>query len=138
MDTEQTINNVKGKTSLGCLTGCLVLVFLTVGIPFIFFSYHLSFKETELITSYSPDQKHVIEILEKGSAVVFGPSDILVKYQEQSFDTTISNDGANITEENISITWTSDYTAVITLDGVEQNLQTIIFNSENNPVFTSE
>jgi preprotein translocase subunit SecF len=124
MGKEEDIKRTKKRALIGCLIWFLILM----SIPAIFvgkFVYEMSFKETNLVTSYSPQNINKIEIAQKGEAVFFGPSKVRIHYEIQHEDHSISNDGKTLDPSNVSVSWKNDYEATVTLYGEEQEPETV-------------
>lgn len=139
MHTEQELKEFRKRNQRkGCMWTILLIfgpVLILLGSISIYFSYHMEWKETPLVSSTSPNGQHVIELIEQGEPVIFGPSSVRIKYKNQQIDRNISNDGGRLNDSNFSIEWTGEDTALITLDGDEQPPEFILFDSQNSPFF---
>lgn len=135
MKTKQGKNACRRTNPWKGLVRTLLLVFGPLFILSGFTLYHLEFKEQLLKVSESPEKEHHIEFIEQGETTDFGPSSIKLTYNDQHIDRMINNDGEDLNESNVTIVWTSDDTALITLDGAEQNPEFIHFDSRDTDVF---
>ena len=91
------------------------------------------FKSNTLYESTSPNNENII-IVKHSNSFLFGNNSINIVSRKTGFTnflnsfkykTSISNDGKNLDESNISIFWSNDDTALITLTGEEQNPELI-------------
>lgn len=135
VNAEQEIKELRRKNQRKGCTWTLLLFFGPVFLFFGYIQYHLEWKESSLVLSKSPSGKHVIEIVEKGETILFGPSSVRIKYENQHADRSISNDGGRLNDANASVEWTGEGTALITLDGGEQNPEFIRFDSQSSDLF---
>ncbi|MCM3636376.1 hypothetical protein M3152_01500 [Sporosarcina luteola] len=117
--------NTKEQKKWGCLIFTVILL-LGPGI----FLYDMKFQETMLVSSVSPDGKHKVKVVEKGSAFFFGSSKVLIRSGWRYTNRLISNDGGRLNPSNVSIDWKSNDIALITLLGEEQQPETIEFNAK--------
>lgn len=120
------------------LKSCLILLLIIVVLVLILitiFIYFINFKETEILSSQSPNGKNVIEIVEKGETAFFFPSTVRVKYKNKYIERMVSNDGKMLNDSNFTISWQNDTEATITLYGEEQKPDTINFNAEKSNPF---
>lgn len=131
-DSEQEIKS-NSKRLWGCLIG-LALVFVPI-IYFIgMFSYVMNYKEIDLVVSHSPNNENTIKVVEIGEPFFFGPSSIRLKYKNEKFDTSISNDGKTLDVTNVEVDWINNEEATIVLDGEEQLPEVIKFEvTESQP-----
>lgn len=118
--------------------GCLFWFFIFfVGIPFIFivysigeFFYEMDYKETELVTSYSPNNNKMIKVVQKGQPLYFSPASVRIYYGKSNeldvfIKSSISNDGGNGRSEDIIIKWEDNEKATVIITGEEQEPETI-------------
>lgn len=100
--------------------------FIIIIIPIILLLF--IFKPNTLYKSTSPNKQNII-IVKYSNAFSFGRSPIhiiskkagLTNFLSSSkYKTSISNDGKNLYESNVTISWTNDDTALVTLTGEEQ------------------
>ncbi|MFE3574392.1 hypothetical protein [Lysinibacillus sp. NPDC059133] len=84
------------------------------------------------MTSESPDGINVIKVVEKGETALFFPSTVRVKYRDKYIERIVKNDGKNLDDSNVTISWKNDAEATITLYGEEQNPDVIKFNAEDS------
>lgn len=122
----------KSFRRLGCLgwiTVCVSIILALIVCAAGVFFYIIWFKETVIIKSYSPNHAHAIEVVERGeNAGFFGPSTVRIKYEKEHFETSIHNDGMSLNDTNVSVKWSNNEKAIITLDGDEQIPEVIEFN----------
>ncbi|MEC2074829.1 hypothetical protein [Metabacillus fastidiosus] len=123
---DEHIKRTKKQAKWGCLTWFVILIVAPIVLIVGMFSYEMYFKERQLVTSYSPSEIHMIEVVEKGEAAWFGPSSVRIKYGWwKHVDRSISNDGKTLDFSNVSVTWKNDNEAVVTLYGEEQEPENV-------------
>ena len=134
-DIESDIQKTKFLSGIGCLLWMLILTILIVT-PIVYYAgkfiYNMEFKQTILAVSKSPDQLHIIEVVEVGEPAFFGPSKVKIKYENHYIDRSIGNDGATLHPSNVSVNWENDQEAIITLDGDEQDPEIVEFKQESD------
>lgn len=91
---------------------------------------------SSLCNSISNDKKNII-IVKKSGGFLFSPSNITIIsrknnllgiFNQSKYETKISNDGKNILNSNIEITWINNSNAKIILYGEEQDPEEIKVN----------
>ncbi|MGG3805463.1 hypothetical protein [Metabacillus fastidiosus] len=123
---EEHIKRTKKQAKRGCLTWLVILIAVSIVLIVGTFSYEMYFKERKLVTSHSPSEIYMIEVVEKGEPAWFGPSSVRIKYGWWKYvDRSISNDGKILDSSNVSVTWKSDNEAVVTLYGEEQEPENV-------------
>lgn len=135
VNAEQGKQKMKRKNQWKGFMWTILILYVPLSIISGYILYHLEFKEKSLEMSYSPNQQHTIEVVEQGQTTDFGPSSIRLKYKDQYLDRIISNDGEELTDKNVTIEWTSEDTALITLAGAEQQPEFIEFNGNDSDSF---
>lgn len=100
---------------------------------FIFIFIFFLFKPKALYKSLSPNQENRI-VIQNSEAFLFGNQTIYIKssknglrslFSSVNYTTSIANDGKNLSEDNIDVSWVNDSLAIITLTGEEQNPEKI-------------
>lgn len=128
MNKVDAVSSDRKKANWGCLSWAVILVIAPIIILMGRFLYEMYFKERLLEASSSPDDQFSIEIVEKGSAFWFGPSEVRIKYKGGHLDQTINNDGSRLSAANVEVKWSEVDTALVTLYGDEQIPDTIEVN----------
>ena len=123
-ESGETLNPKEQK-----LWGCLILTVILLLGPGIFL-YEMQFKGTTLVASVSPDGKHKVKVVEKGSAFFFGSSKVRIRSGWRNTKRLISNDGGTLYPSNATIEWKSNDIALITLSGEEQQPEIIEYNAK--------
>lgn len=127
------MNKKKKSSSRGMLIGALV--FLIPIVFGLFFMYEMSFRQQLVVSSESPGKLNEIEINETGEPVNNSPTTIIMKSGKEQFEIGLRNNGAFVTEENVSLVWLNDDEAEITLFGTRQEPVAVYFNAKNDPAF---
>ncbi|QAS61951.1 hypothetical protein [Clostridium septicum] len=111
----------------------IITVIVIISVLFIF-------KSNTLYESTSPNNENII-IVNHSNSFLFGNNSINIISRRTGFTnflnsskykTSILNDGKNLNESNINISWSNDDTALITLTGEKQNpeLITVKFSTD--------
>ena len=112
-----------------------IWIMLAILTPFVlaigWFYYETSLKQTELTVSQSPDSTYTIKVTEVGEPFFFEPSTVRIKAEGKKLERSLSNDGARLQPENVSVDWESGTEARITLFGDEQAPEVILFKAGN-------
>ena len=109
----------------------LVIMMLIGGLYYYFFK----FTKTELFTQKSPEKQHELEFFEKGSPFFVGESTIQIKYGWKRINVPIANNGAALTENNVSVRWENESSAIITLSGHNMTGVYVYFDAEEGKTF---
>lgn len=131
MDVELDVARTKVRTMWGCLIGLVILILGPIVFFAVKFHYVTEIKESSLVVSNSPNNMNTVKIVQVGEPFFFGPSSIRLKYNDDYFDTQISNDGKTLDQSNVEINWKNDFEATITLNGEEQVPEVILMNVQN-------
>ncbi|MEI3611922.1 hypothetical protein [Pseudogracilibacillus sp. SO30301A] len=134
-DFEKEMNRTKTRVKTGCLSFLIGFVALFFGLIIYFIGtlfFEMNFKENTLVVSESPKNINTIKVVEIGAPFSFGSSSIRLKYKDDDFDTSLSNDGKNLDESNIEINWINDKEATVIFDGEEQPPEVIKFKVTDN------
>ena len=127
VDDSNTENNPRRKTLgmivLGSVVAIATLVALAPLWGLLLFSLAMSIEE-EYQSISSPKGTYEIQI-HYTSPFIYGPHGIIVRAKDgrktlAKYETTLSNDGANLYEDNIQVDWHSDTLAYICIRGQEQ------------------
>lgn len=112
----------------------LILTLIVIFILYTFSSYNSSYK------SLSNDKKNLV-IVKYSTPASFGPSNITIKsktlvfnkiFKTAEYSTEIFNDGKNLSDDNIIISWNDNHTAIIHLTGEEQDNEIIQIDFSSN------
>lgn len=110
---------------------CLAAVAIVVSGFFIILSIYTN-RLTEIDRSYSPSGEYCAVLLEKGEAMIFAGSDIVLRLEKNGeivseYKGIIRNDGKTLDGSNWSTEWKTDSVSV-TLKGEEQEDSTVMFS----------
>lgn len=115
------MTRIKQSTIIIAIIGIIILI------PLIFTKY------SSFCNSISTDNKNII-IVKASGWFLFSPSNITIIlkknnllgiFNQSKYETSISNDGKNISNSNIKITWINNSNAKIILYGEEQEPEEI-------------
>ncbi|MGD6966687.1 hypothetical protein ACQCVP_09670 [Rossellomorea vietnamensis] len=103
MDKVDAVSSGRKKANWGCFSWAVILVIAPIITGRGGFLYDRYFKERLLKASSSPNDQFSIEIVEKGSAFWFGPSEVRIKYKGGHLDQAINNDGSRLSAANVEV-----------------------------------
>lgn len=128
----------RGRSGVKLVVWIIIAILSPFALAIGWFYYETALKQTELTVSQSPDSTYTIRVTEVGEPFFFGPSTVRIKADGKKLERSLSNDGAMLQPENVSVHWESETEARITLYGMEQAPDVILFKAGSRGRFSKQ